>query len=134
MVNHPDDEARAKGENRAKDGPAASAGAEQRAWRRVACRTEGVIDIAGTEGPLQLVDVSTGGCKFRVPGREDAIDALGPLPIEFVLTSGLTDFPGAIIWRVSRMFGCKFFEHQSLDKVAEIMGGDFRIRLIRPKL
>jgi hypothetical protein len=47
-----------------------------------------------------------------------------------VITKGATSIPGAFIWYTGGMFGCHFFDHILLDVIADLMTGQFRIRLL----
>jgi hypothetical protein len=101
----------------------------RRGDERVQCRSSGEIRIDGESHLVQMLDVSSGGCKFRIPGLADA-DFPYPIPSEFEMTLEGVGLAGAIIWVVSGMYGCRFYEHIMLDDVANILAGGFRMRIL----
>lgn len=100
-----------------------------RGAERVQCRSTGEMRLDGENHVVSMLDVSSGGCKFRIAGLADS-DFPYPIPVEFEMTFGGTSLVGAIIWVVSGMFGSRFYEHILLDDVANILSGGFRIRIL----
>ena len=103
---------------------------QKRIHNRVACRSEGEIVLPDGSRNVQLLDISSGGCKLKFPVVQEGLPLVDQLPVEFVLTQGPSSVPGAFIWYSGNMFGCHFFDHILLDLIAEIMAGGFRIRLL----
>ena len=103
---------------------------KKRIHNRVPCHSIGEIVLADGTHNVQLLDVSSGGCKIKLPDDQDPGVLTDSLPVEFVLTIGSTSVPGAIIWYMSEMFGCNFYDHILLETIAQVMSGGFRIRLL----
>ena len=103
---------------------------KNRIHNRMPCHSTGEIVLGDGSHEIHLLDVSSGGCKVKLPDAPDGGILAGDLPVEFVLTSGSLSVPGAFIWFMSGMFGCHFFEHILLDSIAQIMSGGFRVRLL----
>ena len=103
---------------------------KSRSHNRLSCHSVGEIILDDGVHEVQLLDISSGGCKIRLTDAPDGGVLAQQLPEEFVLTVGSTSVPGGIIWFMSGMFGCNFFDHILLDTIAQIMGGPFRLRLL----
>jgi len=103
---------------------------KNRIHNRVPCHSIGEIVLEDGSHEIHLLDVSSGGCKVKLPYAPEGGVLAQDLPVEFVLTSGSTSIPGAFIWFMSGMFGCNFYEHILLDTIAQIMNGKFRVRLL----
>ena len=103
---------------------------KNRVHNRIPCRSAGEIVLDDGTHEVHLLDVSSGGCKIKLPSVSDGGQLVDKLPVEFVLTSGSTSVPGALVWCMGGMFGCNFFDHLLLDVIAQVMAGGFRIRLL----
>jgi len=103
---------------------------KKRIHNRVPCHSMGEIVLTDGTHSVRLLDVSSGGCKIKLPDEYDPILLADALPVEFVLTIGSTSVPGGIIWYMADMFGCNFYDHILLDTIAQVMSGGFKIRLL----
>ena len=96
---------------------------------RVSCQGAGELQTEAGTYPLNLLDISCGGCKIRVPHLTGGGHLAQNLPAEFILTVGAANISGAIIWYMSDIFGCHFYDPILLETVANILGTPFKIRL-----
>lgn len=103
---------------------------KSRSHNRLPCQSTGEFFLSDGKHEVQLIDISSGGCKIKLPGAPDGGVLAKDLPVEFVLTIGSISVQGGIVWFMSGMFGCTFFDHIMLDTIALIMGHSFRIRLL----
>ena len=103
---------------------------KSRSHNRLPCHSVGEIFLPDGVHEVHLLDISSGGCKIKLPEFPTGGLLAQTLPQEFVLTVGATNVPGGVIWFISGMFGCNFFDHILLDTIAAIMGNPFRIRLL----
>ena len=105
-------------------------GQKSRTHNRLPCHSTGEFFLSDGTHEVLLMDISSGGCKIKLNDAPDGGVLAADLPIEFVLTVGTLSIPGGIIWFMSGMFGCNFFDHILLDTIAQIMSGGFRLRLL----
>ena len=103
---------------------------KERGHARLACHSTGEIVLPDGTHDVLLMDISSGGCKIRLPDVPGGGALAQDLNTEFVLTVGAASVPGALIWYMSGMFGCHFFDPVMLETLAQIMGSPFRIRLL----
>ncbi len=118
------------GETTPDETPVAAPPTQSRIHNRVSCSSMGEIFLPGGDHKVQMLDISSGGCKIKFPLVEDGLSLAEQLPIEFVITKGPASIPGAFIWFSGGMFGCHFFDHILLDVIADLMTGAFRVRLL----
>ena len=103
----------------------------RRSDERVQCRSSGEIRLEGEPYLVQMLDVSSGGCKFRIAGLDNGTFP-HPIPCEFEMILDGVGIAGAVIWFTAGMYGCRFYEHIMLDDVAAILAGGFRMRILPP--
>ena len=111
------------------DHSSANPGFVARSHDRMSGQGSGELVTETGHYPLTLLDISCGGCKIRVPALTDGGHLAQSLPQDFVLTVGTIHIAGAIIWNMSGMFGCHFYDPILLETVASILGTPFKIRL-----
>ena len=104
----------------------------RRSDERMQCRSSGEIRLKGEPYLVHMLDVSSGGCKFRISGLGDQAFP-HPIPCEFEMILEGVGLSGAIIWVTGGMYGCRFYEHIMLDDVAAILAGGFRMRILPPR-
>ena len=103
---------------------------KSRSHNRLPCQSTGEFFLSDGKHEVQLIDISSGGCKIKLTDAPDGGLLAKELPAEFVLSIGSINVQGGIVWFMSGMFGCNFFDHILLDTIAAIMGNPFRIRLL----
>ena len=105
--------------------------AHNRTAERVNCRSVGRIAIRHGDPliDIRVVDVSTGGCKFKIDNLPEADKLSTILPATFDLAAQGSFIEGIVIWCANGMFGCRYYEHVGLDEVAKIMRGGIKITL-----
>ncbi|MGE5547660.1 MAG: PilZ domain-containing protein [Solirubrobacterales bacterium] len=97
---------------------------ELRKTERQKASREGVMVLQSLEIPVSLVDVSTGGCKVRLPDK--ILDVFAQLlPCDIKLKFGDNDLAATAVWRSNALIGCQFPRHLSLDEVGVLMAARY---------
>ncbi|WP_096700502.1 PilZ domain-containing protein [Magnetospirillum sp. 15-1] len=103
----------------------------RREFRRQRGGAECTCVFGGRESRAVLVDASCGGAKLRFDEAEIAMAALLPVPCDIIISDEHSVMPATVMWAGGAFAGCQFHQHLSLDEVARMMTGHFRLEVPR---
>ncbi|ARJ64291.1 hypothetical protein WV31_00540 [Magnetospirillum sp. ME-1] len=103
----------------------------RREFTRLRSSAECTCDFAGKESRAVLADASRGGCKLRFDDPDLAMAAILPVPCDIVIRDEEAAMPATVMWASGDMAGCRFHQPLSLDEVSRLLGGRFRLEVLR---
>ncbi|CUW41355.1 conserved protein of unknown function (PilZ domain-like 5-105) [Magnetospirillum sp. XM-1] len=103
----------------------------RREFTRLRSSAECVCLFAGKESRAVLADASRGGCKLRFDEPDMAMAALLPVPCDIVIRDEESVMPATVMWANGDLAGCRFQQPLSLDEVSRLLGGRFRLEVLR---
>lgn len=103
----------------------------RREFTRLRSSAECVCVFSGRESRSVLADASRGGCKLRFDEPDIAMAAILPVPCDIVISDEESAMPATVVWVSGDLAGCRFHQPLSLDQVTRMLGGQFRLEVLR---
>lgn len=103
----------------------------RREFTRLRSSAECLCDFAGKQSRAVLADASRGGCKLRFDEPDMAMAAILPVPCDILIRDEESAMPATVMWASGDLAGCRFQQPLSLDEVSRLLGGRFRLEVLR---